>query len=127
VRVQAKLSRALLVCGKSSYDSFPYRHSFVTMHEVVHEQDGARLAEGHLVTPEMLIALMSALGQSVPVEFLPDRVLVVCRKVTITSCYPSNWAWLQTTQSFLVRISEPNLPALLNRALCLQGMWFAPN
>jgi PRTRC genetic system protein B len=71
-----RLSRALLVYGKSSYDGFPYRHPFVTFHEVIHEGDGARLAEGQLMTPQMLIDLMSGLGRSVPVEILPERVLV---------------------------------------------------
>jgi hypothetical protein len=41
-----RLSRALLVYGKSSYDGYPYRHPFVTLHEVIHDGDVARLAEG---------------------------------------------------------------------------------
>src|SRR5258706_870379 len=48
-----RLSRALLVYGKSSYDAFPYRHPFIVVHEVIHDDDGARLAEGQLVTPQM--------------------------------------------------------------------------
>jgi PRTRC genetic system protein B len=71
-----KLSRALLVYGKSSYDSFPYRHPFVVVHEVIHDDEGARLGEGQLVTPQMLIDLMVGLGQSVPIEILPERVIV---------------------------------------------------
>jgi len=62
--------------GKSSYDGFPYRHPFLTMHEVVHESTGAQLGEGQLVTPQMLIDLMAGLGRSVPLEILPERVLV---------------------------------------------------
>jgi PRTRC genetic system protein B len=71
-----RLSHALLVYGKSSYDGIPYRHPFVTMHDVIHESDGARLTEGQLVTPRMLIDVMSRLGQAVPAEILPERVLV---------------------------------------------------
>jgi PRTRC genetic system protein B len=71
-----RLSRALLVYGVSSYQGFPYRHPFVTLHEVVHEGTRARLAEGQLMTPAMLIELMTSLGRSVPLEILPERVLV---------------------------------------------------
>jgi PRTRC genetic system protein B len=71
-----RLSRALLVYGTSSYQGFPYRHPFVTLHEVVHDGDGARLAEGQLMTPQMLIDVMAGPGRSVPVEILPERVLV---------------------------------------------------
>src|SRR3984893_10143279 len=71
-----RLSRALLVYGKSSYDAFPYRHPFVVVHEVIHDSEGASLAEGQLVTPQMLIDLMVSLGQSVPIEILPERVIV---------------------------------------------------
>ena len=71
-----RLSRALLVYGTSSYQGFPYRHPFVTLHEVIHEGDVARLAEGQLMTPQMLVDLMSGLGRSVPAEILPERVLV---------------------------------------------------
>lgn len=71
-----RLTRALLVYGTSSYDGFPYRHPFVTLHDVIHDADGARLGEGQLATPDMLISLMVSLGRSVPVEILPERVLV---------------------------------------------------
>jgi hypothetical protein len=64
------------VYGKSSYNGFPYRHPFVTLHEVIHDRQGARLAEGQLVTPDLLIDLMVSLGKSVPAEILPERVLV---------------------------------------------------
>jgi PRTRC genetic system protein B len=64
------------VYGNSSYDGFPHRHPFITLHEVIHDDDGARLAEGQLVTPDMLIELMVSLGKSVPAEILPERVLV---------------------------------------------------
>jgi PRTRC genetic system protein B len=71
-----KLSRVLLVYGTSSYDGFPYRHPFVTLHEVIHEGEDARLSAGQLVTPQMLTELMSGLGQRLPMEILPERVLV---------------------------------------------------
>jgi PRTRC genetic system protein B len=71
-----KLSRALLVYGKTSYDAFPYRYPFIVVHEVIHDADGARLGEGQLVTPQMLIDLTVSLGQSVPIEILPERVIV---------------------------------------------------
>ena len=62
--------------GTSSYQGFPYRHPFVTLHEVIHDGDVARLAEGQLMTPQMLVDLMAGLGRSVPAEILPERVLV---------------------------------------------------
>ena len=70
------MSRALLVYGKSDYNSYPYRHPFITIHEVIHDSDGARLAEGQLVTPKMLSDLLVALGRSAPLEILPERVIV---------------------------------------------------
>jgi len=71
-----RLSRALLVYGTSSYQGFPYRHPFVTLHEVIHDGETPRLAEGQLMTPQMLVDLMAGLGRSVPAEILPARVLV---------------------------------------------------
>jgi hypothetical protein len=71
-----RLSRALLVYGTSSYQGFPYRHPFVTLHEVIHDGNDAQLSEGQLMTPQMLIDVMAGLGRSVPVEILPERVLV---------------------------------------------------
>ena len=62
--------------GKSSYEGFPYRHPFVTLHEVIHDGEEARLGTGHLVTPQMLSGLMNDLGESTPTEILPERVLV---------------------------------------------------
>jgi PRTRC genetic system protein B len=47
----------------------------MVVHEVIHDDDGVRLAEGQLVTPKMLIDLMVSLGQSVPIEILPERVI----------------------------------------------------
>lgn len=41
-----------------------------------HEKGEASLGTGHLVTPQMLAQLMHGLGQSVPAEILPERVLV---------------------------------------------------
>jgi PRTRC genetic system protein B len=46
------------------------------LHEVIHENEEARLGEGQLVTPQMLTDLMIALGRSTPLEILPERVLV---------------------------------------------------
>ena len=42
----------------------------------MHDGDVARLAEGQLMTPQMLIDLIAGLGRSVPAEILPARVLV---------------------------------------------------
>src|SRR5260221_613618 len=78
-----RLRGALLVYGKSSYDAVPYRHPFLVVHEVVHDDDGARLAEGQLVTPQVLIDLMVGLGQSVPIEILPERVIVRTSNIII--------------------------------------------
>ena len=43
---------------------------------MIHDNNGARLSEGRLATPQMLIDLMVSLGRSIPVEILPERVLV---------------------------------------------------
>lgn len=72
-----------MVYGKSSYDGFPYRHPFITIHEVVHEQDGPRLAEGRLLTPRMLIDLVAGLGRALPLEILPERVMVRTEDVIV--------------------------------------------
>jgi PRTRC genetic system protein B len=64
------------VYGKGSYEGYPYRHPFVTLHEVMHDGNMAQLAEGQLMTPQMLIDLIAGLGRSVPAEILPARVLV---------------------------------------------------
>jgi PRTRC genetic system protein B len=71
-----RLSRALLVYGTSSYQGFPYRHPFVTLHEIIHDDKGARLDAGQLMTVQMLADLVIGLGRSVPIEVLPERVLV---------------------------------------------------
>jgi PRTRC genetic system protein B len=70
------LRRALLVYGESSYDGFPYRHPFVTVHDVKHEDGQARFGAGTLVTPGLLASLIKDLGQSVPIEILPECTLV---------------------------------------------------
>ena len=70
------MSRALLVYGKGDYNGYPSRHPFLTVHEVTHDSDGARLAEGQLVTPKMLGDLLVSLGRAAPLEILPERVLV---------------------------------------------------
>ena len=79
--------------GTSSYQGFPYRHPFVTLHEVVHDGGHARLAEGQLMTPEMLIDVMANLGRSVPVEILPERVLVRTAEMTV-------W-WLRASERMM--------------------------
>lgn len=71
-----QLSRALLVYGESSYNGFPYRHPFITLHDVEHTDGQARLGAGTLVTPRMLASLMNEVGQSVPAEILPECTLV---------------------------------------------------
>ena len=71
-----KLTRALLIYGKNSYDSIPYRHPFVTLHDVFHDDHGARLGEGQLATPRILTELVTQLGKALPIEILPERVLV---------------------------------------------------
>jgi PRTRC genetic system protein B len=78
-----RLSRALLVYGTSSYQGFPYRHPFVTLHEVIHDGNDARLSEGQLMTPQMLIDVMTGLGRSVPLEILPERVLVRTSEIIV--------------------------------------------
>lgn len=64
------------------------------MHEVIHERDGARLAEGQLVTPQMLIDLMTGLGRSLPLEILPARVLVRTQDVIVW------WSQARTRRMF---------------------------
>lgn len=88
------MSHALLVYGKSSYDGFPYRHPFITMHDVIHESDGARLAEGQLMTPQMLIDVMTGVGRSLPLEILPERVLVRTEDVIVW------WSQARTRRMF---------------------------
>jgi PRTRC genetic system protein B len=70
-----RLSRALLLYGKSDYNGYPHRHPFITVHEVVHD-NSTRLSEGQLVTPKLLSDLLVALGRSAPTEILPEQVLV---------------------------------------------------
>src|ERR1700731_1058524 len=70
-----KLSKALLVYGESSFNSYPYRRPFVTIHDVVHTEGEVRLAAAQLVTPEMLRTLLAGLGQSAGIEILPEHVL----------------------------------------------------
>lgn len=70
-----KLSRALLVYGESSYNGYPYRHPFVTLHDVIHEEGEVRLGAAQLLAPESLLSLVADLGQSLPVEILPECVL----------------------------------------------------
>ena len=71
-----RLSRALLLYGKSDYNGYPYRHPFITVHEVVHDTGGTRLSEGQLVTPKLLSDFLVALGRAAPPEILPERVIV---------------------------------------------------
>ncbi len=61
--------------GESSYNGYPYRHPFVTLHDVIHQEDEVRLGAAQLLTPDVLCALVADLGQSLPVEILPECVL----------------------------------------------------
>ena len=70
-----KVNRALLVYGETNYNSYPYRHPFVTLHDVVHEEGEVRLAAAQLVTPDMLLGLLADLGQSQRIEVLPEWVV----------------------------------------------------
>jgi PRTRC genetic system protein B len=70
------LNRALLVYGTSNYDGFPPRHPFVVLHEVVHEGPDAWLGAGQLLTPDGLGDIARQLSGTLPVEILPERVLV---------------------------------------------------
>jgi PRTRC genetic system protein B len=78
-----KLSRALLVYGQSNYNGYPYRHPFVTIHDVVHEQGDARLGPAQLLTPEMLRTLIEEMGQSQAVEILPENVIARTAEVVV--------------------------------------------
>lgn len=70
------LSRALLLYGESDYNGYPYRQPFVTVHDVFHEPNGEiLLSPAQLATPAMLATLMAGVGQSIPVEILPECVL----------------------------------------------------
>jgi PRTRC genetic system protein B len=71
-----RLSQALLVYGKSDYNGYPYRHPFVVVHEVIHEGESARLGVGQLVTRSALHEILRSVGGTVPLEILPERVLV---------------------------------------------------
>jgi PRTRC genetic system protein B len=69
------LNQALLVYGRSSYDGYPYRHPFVTMHDVIHEEGEARLGPAQLLTPQILSSILSRLGHSLSAEILPESVI----------------------------------------------------
>ena len=70
------LKKALLVYGESDHNFYPPRHPFVTVHDVVHEEGEVRLAPAQLMNVEMLRTLNAQLGQSLPIEILPEQVLV---------------------------------------------------
>jgi PRTRC genetic system protein B len=78
-----KLSRALLMYGQSNYNGDPYRHPFVTVHDVVHEEGDARLGPAQLLTPEMLRTLIEEMGQSQSVEILPENVIARTADVVV--------------------------------------------
>jgi PRTRC genetic system protein B len=117
----------LLVYGNSSYEGIPYRHPFVTLHDVMHDGAAARLAEGQLMTPQMFIDLMTGLGRSVPAEILPASVLVRTAEMIVW------WApACERTMFFSDHGSAPDLrsmngklyphPALLFKA-CGSHLW----
>jgi PRTRC genetic system protein B len=71
-----KVSKALMVYGKTSCDGYPYRHPFVTIHDVSLVQGEAELGPGRLVTPQILADLVLGLGFTIPTEILPENVIV---------------------------------------------------
>ncbi len=71
-----RLSRALLLYGKSSYDGIPYRHPFVTVHDVRTNGGLSELGPATLVTPSMLADIVLGLGFTIPTEVLPENVIV---------------------------------------------------
>lgn len=63
----------LLLFQNKDHDSAP---PFVTVHDAVHEKDGAaRVGTGRLLTPQALRSLLAEAGQATPIEILPERVL----------------------------------------------------
>jgi len=76
------------------------------VHEVIHDDGGARLAEGQLVTPQMLVDLMASLGQSVPIEILPDRVIVRT---------PENHRWWTPARERIMFFSDRGDDAVLKK------------
>jgi len=92
------------VYGTSSYQGFQYRHPFVTLHEVIHDDEGAQLAAGQLMTVQMLADLMIGLGRSVPIEILPERVLVRTNETMV-------W-WLPAREHVMFFSDRGNDPVL---------------
>ena len=78
-----KLSRALLVYGQSNYNGYPYRHPFITVHDVAHEEGEARLGPAQLLTQDMLRTLIAELGQSPEIEILPENVIARTADVVV--------------------------------------------
>src|SRR5579872_5044504 len=78
-----KLSKVLLVYGECSYNSYPYRAPFVTVHDVAHEEGDVRLGPAHLLTPEMLRKLIAEMGQSPAIEVLPENVIARTTDVVV--------------------------------------------
>lgn len=70
-----QLRKALLLYGEGSYNSYPYRRPFVTLHDVIHEDGEAHLSAAQLLTPQALYELLSAIAPAVPVEVLPEYVI----------------------------------------------------
>jgi len=70
-----RLSKALLVYGESSYNSYPFRRPFVTLHDVIHEEGDVRLSAAQLLTPQILHTLLSSMAPTPPIEVLPEHVL----------------------------------------------------
>jgi len=52
-----------------------YRRPFVTLHDVIHEDGEARLSAARLLTPEILRSILVNLGETQPLEILPECVL----------------------------------------------------
>lgn len=61
--------------GESSYNSYPYRRPFVTIHDVIHQDGEARLSSAQLLTPPVLRALVTSLMPTAALEVLPEHVI----------------------------------------------------
>jgi len=71
-----KLAQVLLLFQKSDRSYHGSGPPFVTVHDAVHEKDGAvHVGAGHLLTPEALRELLAEAGHEATIEILPERVL----------------------------------------------------
>lgn len=70
-----QLRKALLLYGESSYNLYPYRRPFATLHDVIHEDGEARLSAAQLLTPQALYQLLSTINPTETIEVLPENVI----------------------------------------------------